>query len=73
MSGVAPGTHFQRVACLAPGLCRRLPCSVFFLLPLLIALLLLTAAVLGLHALVLGLAAHSGLPAAVSPAPSPKR
>jgi len=33
------------------------------------ALLLLTAAVLGLHALVLGLAAHSGLPAAVSPAP----
>ncbi len=45
MSGVAPGTHFQRVACLAPGLCRRLPCSVFFLLPLLIALLLLTATV----------------------------
>jgi hypothetical protein len=33
------------------------------------ALLLLTAAVLGLHALVLGLAAHSGLPVVVSPAP----
>jgi hypothetical protein len=33
------------------------------------ALLLLTAAVLGLHALVLGLAAHSGLPSVVSPAP----
>ena len=33
------------------------------------ALLLLTAAVLGLHALVLGLAAHSGLPMVVSPAP----
>ncbi len=32
-------------------------------------LLLLSAAVLGLHALVLGLAAHSGLPAAASPAP----
>ena len=33
------------------------------------ALLLLTAAVLGLHALALGLAAHSGLPVVVSPAP----